>query len=51
MQRREANPEAVKRFAVRSTQASAKLERRSVPGGYVRGPGVEKLLAARHQDS
>jgi hypothetical protein len=51
MQRRVVNPEAVKRSAIRSTQASAKLERRSVPEGYVRSPAVEKLLAERHHHS
>jgi hypothetical protein len=38
---------AVKRFAARSTEASAQLERRSVPAGYVRSAKVEQFLAER----
>lgn len=43
--------EAVKRFAKRSTKASAALERRAVPAGYVRSVRVEKLLAQRQSKS
>jgi hypothetical protein len=43
--------EAVKRFAKRSTKASAALERRAVPAGYVRSVQVEKLLAQRQSKS
>ena len=39
--------EAVKRFAVRSTKASARLERRTLPVGYVRSAKVERFLAER----
>lgn len=39
--------EAVKRFASRSTRASAQLERRAVPAGYVRSAKVERFLAER----
>jgi hypothetical protein len=39
--------DAVKRFAVRSTRASAQLERRAVPVGYVRSAQVAQLLAER----
>jgi hypothetical protein len=39
--------EAVKRFAERSTTASAKLEGRVVPPGHVRSPRFEKFLAER----
>jgi len=39
--------EAVKRFAARSTRASAQLERRSLPDGYVRSAKVEQFLAER----
>jgi hypothetical protein len=39
--------DAVKRFAVRSTKASAQLERRAVPVGYVRSEQVERFLAER----
>ncbi|GAA2641641.1 hypothetical protein Adu01nite_39390 [Paractinoplanes durhamensis] len=45
--RRPVSRDAVKRFAVRSTEASARLERRSVPTEYVRPPEVERLLAER----
>jgi hypothetical protein len=39
--------EAVKRFAARSTRASAQLERRTLPDGYVRSSKVERFLAER----
>lgn len=39
--------EAIKRFAARSTKASAQLERRVLPAGYVRSPKVERFLAER----
>jgi hypothetical protein len=39
--------QAIRRFAVRSTKASALLERRAVPAGFVRSPKVEKFLAER----
>jgi hypothetical protein len=39
--------DAVKRAAVRSTKASAKLENRVVPAGFVRSSSVERFLAAR----
>lgn len=41
--------EVVRRFAVRSTEASARLERRSVPAGFVRSARVERFLAERRQ--
>lgn len=38
---------AVRRsFVVRSTKASARLERREVPVGHVRSPQVEKFIAS-----
>jgi len=40
-------PAAIKKMAARATEASTKLENRSVPPGYVRTPGVKALLAAR----
>jgi hypothetical protein len=43
--------DAIKRFAKRSTKASAALERRAVPAGYVRSARVEKLLARRSSKS
>lgn len=39
--------DAVKRFAARSTKASAQLERRTVPVGYVRPAEVERFLTER----
>ena len=39
--------EVVKRFAVRSTKASAKLERRVVPASYVRSAQIKQFLAER----
>jgi hypothetical protein len=41
--------EAVKRAVVRSTTASAELERRLVPAGFVRSPRVEQFLAERRR--
>ena len=49
MGRRVVNKEAVKRSAVRSTKASAELERRTVLAGYVRSERVERFLAERHK--
>lgn len=49
MDRRTVSKEAVKRFAIRSTQESAKLERRTVPVGHVRSERVERFLAERRQ--
>ena len=43
--------EAIKRFAVRSTKASAKLERRLVPAGHVRSDAVKQYLAERRSRS
>ncbi|GAT07602.1 uncharacterized protein RMCN_0735 [Mycolicibacterium novocastrense] len=37
----------MKKAAARATRASAKLENRSVPTGYVRPAAVRKLLAER----
>ncbi|BBZ49110.1 hypothetical protein MHEI_08270 [Mycobacterium heidelbergense] len=37
----------VKQIAVRSTKASAKLENRAVPAGYVRSAAVRRFLAER----
>ncbi|WP_170213321.1 hypothetical protein [Catellatospora citrea] len=45
--KRTVTKEAVKRFAARSAKASAQLERRDVPAGYVRSAKVEAILAAR----
>jgi hypothetical protein len=37
----------VKKVAARATKASAKLENRAVPAGYVRPASVKRLLAER----
>lgn len=47
MVRRVVSKDAVKRWAIRSTKASAKLERQVVPAGYKRPPKVERFLAER----
>jgi hypothetical protein len=47
IKRRVVTKEAVKRFAARSTRASAQLERRTLPVGYVRSAKVERFLAER----
>lgn len=49
MERRVVNKEAVKQSAIRSTKASAQLERRTVPAGFVRSERVERFLAERRQ--
>jgi len=35
-----------RRFVVRSTKASARLERREVPAGHVRPPKIEEFVAS-----
>lgn len=37
----------VKKVATRSTRASANLENRQIPTGYVRPAGVKRILAER----
>lgn len=39
---------ARRRFAKRSTKASARLERRVVPAGHVRSPKVKQFLESLH---
>jgi hypothetical protein len=51
VKRRVVTKDAVKRFALRSTKASAQLERRAVPVGYVRSAQVERILAERQPRS
>jgi hypothetical protein len=41
------NKAVVKKVAARATKASAKLENRAVPAGYVRPAFVKRLLAER----
>ena len=45
MKRRTVTKEAIKRFAEKSTAASARLERRVVPPDYRRPVEVERFLA------
>jgi hypothetical protein len=40
--------DAVRRAAARSAKASAKLENRVVPAGFIRSPAVKRFLAARN---
>lgn len=47
MDRRAVSKDAVSRFAARSTKASAALERRTVPDGFVRSAKVQKFLDER----
>jgi hypothetical protein len=49
MKRRVVDKEAVKRAVVRSAKASAELERRTVPAGFIRSERVERFLADRRQ--
>ncbi len=42
-----ANKAVVKKAAARATKASAKLENREVPAGYVRSAAVKSFLATR----
>lgn len=41
--------EALKRSVARSTKASAQIEGRAVPSGFVRTARVEEFLAERRQ--
>lgn len=49
MERRVVSKAAVQRAVVRSTKASAQLERRTVPPTHVRSPRVTRFLAERRQ--
>lgn len=49
VKRRIVSKEAIRRFAVRSTRESAKLEGRAVPVGHVRSERVHRFLAERRQ--
>lgn len=51
VRKRTLSKDSVRRFAVRSTLASARLERRTVPSGYVRSARVQQLLAKRQATS
>lgn len=47
MKRSEITREAIRRSIERSTRASAAIERREVPAGFVRSAKAEQFLAAR----
>ena len=49
MKKKDITPEAIRRWAERSTRASMALEGRVVPEDYVRSEGVERLLAERRR--
>jgi len=49
VERRVVNKKAIQFAVVRSTKASAELERRTVPAGFVRSERVERFLAERRQ--
>ena len=49
--RRVVKNDTLKRAAARSTKASAKLENREVPAGFVRSSSVKRFLAARQPRS
>lgn len=49
VKRRVVSKAAVKRAAVRSTKASAKLEHRVVPATFVREARVDRFLEERRQ--
>lgn len=49
MKRKDITREAIRRSSERAAAASAALENRSVPFGYVRTERVERLLEARKQ--
>jgi hypothetical protein len=51
MKRKNVTRAALRRAALRSAKASAELERRGVPEGYVRSEKVERFLAARRQSA
>lgn len=49
MKHPKASKEAVEQSAIRSAKASAKLERREVPAGFVRSERAERFLTERLQ--
>lgn len=49
MKRTPVSKDAIRRSAARSTKASAALEGRIVPDGFVRSERTEKFLAERRQ--
>ncbi len=51
MKRKEITREAILRSSIRAAAASVAIENRSVPVDYVRTERIERLLAARKQNS
>lgn len=51
VQRKNVSREALRRAALRSAKASAELERRGVPAGYVHSETVNRFLAARRRSA
>ena len=49
VERRVVDRAAIKRAVARSTRASAQLERRVVPNGFVRSERAERFLAERRK--
>lgn len=47
MERRDVDPEVVRRAVRRSTAESARLARRELPSGFVRSAQAEKFLTER----
>jgi hypothetical protein len=47
VERRAVKKAVVKKVAARATKASAKLESREIPAGYVRPASVNRLLTER----
>jgi hypothetical protein len=47
VRRQTVSQEAIKRSVARSTKASARLESRVVPQGYVRSATIAKFIASR----
>lgn len=46
MNKRDVSAKSRRRFVMRSTKASARLEQRVVPAGHVRSATVEKFVAS-----
>lgn len=51
MKRQDITRETIRCAVERSTRASAAIERREVPVGFVRSAKVEQFLAARKQNA
>lgn len=51
MTKREVSDAVRRSFVMRSTKASAKLERRVIPAGHVRRSGVDRFVASQRSQS